>query len=205
MSITPPAELQPLAGNLHLLYPYVVPRSWVDYVGADSLLTWDFSEDVRMVLVIDGLGTVRNAKSQDLAEAGLSVEDAFDVAANNLGKAFQAGDFQLGGATLIDGTNIGMARGNWMAPAGALMLGNFYEMLKENLGGEEFAAVAVNQQCLFAFPTDDKTLGSQSLRIAIEDEFRGHPKPISRAWLKLDGTWPSEHPLNGTFDVSPEN
>ncbi|MDM0058961.1 hypothetical protein [Variovorax fucosicus] len=205
MSVTPPGELQPLAGNLHLLYPYVVPKSWVNYIGADSLLTWDFSDDVRMVLVIDGQGMVRNAKSQDLSEAGLSVEEAFEVAASNLGKAFQVGEFQLGGATLIDGTRIGMARGNWMAPAGALMLGNFYEMLRENLGHDEFAAVAVNQQCLFAFPTDEKTLASKSLRIAIEDEFRGHNKPISRTWLKLDGTWPSEHPLNGIFDLQQAN
>lgn len=120
-----------------------------------------------------------------------TAEDAFEVAANNLAKAFQAEEFQLGGATLIDGTNIGMARGNWMAPAGALMLGNFYEMLKENLGGEEFAAVAVNQQCLFAFPTDEKTLGSKSLRIAIEDEFRGHACSFSsfRQEAKIQCSW----------------
>ncbi|OWT71479.1 hypothetical protein CEY04_23990 [Achromobacter sp. HZ28] len=63
-----------------------------------------------------------------------------------------------------------------------------------------FAAIAVNQDCLFAFPTDERTLASKSLRIAIDDEFRGHRKPVSQTWLRLGGGWPVEHPLSGNFN-----
>ena len=153
-----------------------------------------------MVLVVDGQGTVRNLRPQELAAAGVTVEEAFGAAADNLGKAFQAGQFEFGVATLVDDIRVGMARGNWMAPAGGLMLGNFHQMLMDTVGGTEFVAVAVNQESLLAFPTDERTLASRSLRIAIDDLVTRHPKPISRAWLKLDGTWPARHPLDGLFD-----
>jgi|APAra7269096613_1048513.scaffolds.fasta_scaffold00106_116 hypothetical protein len=181
------------------LFPYVVPFSWVDYAGKDSLVSWEFSEDVRMVLVFDGAGTVRNVRPEDLAEMNLDEGQAFELAAENLGKAFQAGEFEFGGATLRDGTEIGCARGSWMAPAGALILGSFHEGLSQQFSRNEFAAVAVNQGCLFAFPADSKTLASESLRLAIDDEFTGHRKPISRSWLLIDGQWPRAWPGEQAF------
>lgn len=181
------------------LFPYIVPRSWVDAVGADKLIMWPMTDDVCMVLVVEGQAAVRNVRFQDLLDAALSPEEAFEVAADNLGRAWQDGAFQFGIAELRDGTLVGMARGNWMAPAGALLLGNFYQENCLRLGHTEFAAVAVNQQCLFAFPTDEKTLASAALRAALDDESAGTPKPISRSWLKLDGGWPGPHPLSGLF------
>lgn len=188
--------------SLDLIYPYVVPKSWVEYAGAEDLVTWPFSDEIRMVIVVDGKGTVRNLRPQELDELGETADSIFDIAARNLARSFEKGDFELGSATLVDGVQIGCARGNWMAPAGGLILGTLYQAMKEQFGADEFAAVAVNQECLFAFPTDERTLASTSLRIAIEDEFRGHRKPVSRAWLKLDGGWPGEHPLNGAFGAS---
>ena len=162
-------------------------------------MTWAFSDDVRMVLVVDGEGVVRNVRPQDLDAAGLSVERAFELAAANLGRSYQAGAFQFGVATLVDGTSIGMARGNWMAPAGALMIGDFHQMLRQHLAHDDFAAVAANQECLLAFATDERTLASQSLRQAVDDMMQ-HRKPISRSWLRIDGAWPTAHPLTGSFD-----
>jgi hypothetical protein len=187
--------------SLDLIYPYVVPKTWVEYAGADALLTWEFSDDVRMVLVVDGKGNVRNLRPQDLEDLGETPESAFDIATRNLARSFEQQEFQLGSVTLLDGVQIGCARGNWMAPAGGLMLGALYDAMTQQFGTEEFAAVAVNQQCLFAFPTDERTLASDSLRAAIDDEFGGSVKPISRSWLKLDGSWPSAHPLNGAFEA----
>lgn len=185
--------------HLDLVYPYVVPKSWVEYVGEESLFTWAFSEEVRMVLVVDGSGTVRNLRPQDLEAVGETAESAFGIAAHNLAAAYQRQEFELGIATLKDGTQIGGARGNWMAPAGGLMIGNLYESMKENFRGEEFAAVAPNQQCLFAFPLDEATLRSESLRLAVDDEFKSGVKPISRSWLLLNGEWPCEYPYDPSF------
>jgi len=181
------------------VFPYVVPSSWVDYASKDALVSWQFSKDVYLILVFDGAGTVRNIRPEDLAEMSLDEGQSFELAAGNLANAFQEGQFEFGGATLIDGTQIGCARGGWMAPAGALILGNFYEALSQQFSCKEFAAVAVNQECLFAFPTDAKTLASNSLRLAIDDEFKGHRKPISRSWLLLDGQWPREFPGKQAF------
>jgi hypothetical protein len=180
--------------TLSRIFPYVVPRTWVEYAGRQAIVEFPFSDEVRLILVVDGQGTVRNVRPSDLEAIGTSIEDAFDIAANNLGAAWQAQQFSFGIAELVDGTLIGGARGNWMAPAGALVLGNFYQMLRDQFDQDEFAAVAVNQETLFAFPADDKTIASASLRQAIDDEFTQHRKPISRSWLLLDGNWPREHP-----------
>lgn len=180
--------------QLDLVYPYVVPDSWVTYTGGDSLLSWRVSSDVHVVLVFDGQGTVRNVRPQDLEALGVDEDAAFQAAAYNLAKAWEAEQFSLGSATLLDGIQIGCARGNWMAPAAGLVLGNFHAALSQQFGGSEFVAVAVNQECLFAFPADERTLASKSLRIAIDDEFNGHRKPISRQWLLLNGQWPEQYP-----------
>jgi len=180
--------------TLRAIYPYVVPSSWVDHVTPDAVISSPFSDDVHMVLVVDCQGSVRNVRPEDLESIGCSPEDAFVIAAENLGAAWQAGAFEFGIATLLDGVEIGGARGNWMAPAGALILGGFHSMLEKHFGTTEFAAVALNQETLFAFPTDPATLGSASLRQALEDEFQNHHKPISRSWLLLNGEWPSGFP-----------
>lgn len=182
--------------TLASIYPYVVPGSWIDYVTPSAVVSSPFSNDVHMVLVVDCNGAVRNVRPEDLASIGCDPEDAFTIAAENLGAAWRAGAFEFGGATLQDGVEIGCARGNWMAPAGALILGNFYNSMVEQFGGKEFAAVALNQETLFAFPTDPATLESASLRQALDDEFENHHKPISRAWLLLNGEWPSAFPEN---------
>jgi hypothetical protein len=181
------------------VFPYVVPSSWVGHAGAESLVSWQVSNDVHIVLVFDGAGTVRNVRPQDLETLQLDEGQAFERAAFNLTKAWEAEDFSLGSATLLDGVQIGCARGNWMAPAGGLILGNFHAALSQQFGGTEFVAVAVNQECLFAFPADERTLASKSLRLAIDDEFRGHRKPISRQWLLLDGQWPRQYPGDQLF------
>lgn len=42
--------------SLDSIHPYVVPRSWVEHAEADALVTWQFSDDVWMVIVVDGRG-----------------------------------------------------------------------------------------------------------------------------------------------------
>lgn len=184
--------------DLNLIYPYIVPKSWVDYAGKDALLTWEFSEDVRMVLVVDRFGSVQNVRPQDLEEVNETPDSLFEIAVQNLSSSFQQEEFEVGGATLLDGREIGYARGNWMAPAGGLMLSVLYQGLQKQFKQDEFAAIAVNQQFLLAFPLDDGTLNSDSLRRAVDDEWRA-TKPISQSWLLLDGQWPREYPYTPTF------
>lgn len=181
------------------IFPYVVPKSWIDSIPADSIVSWQLSEDVHIVLVFDGEGVVRNVRPDDLTTLGLDNSRAFETCAANLARAWEEQKFEFGSATLIDGTRIGLSRGNFMAPAAGFILRNFYESLVADLECSEFVAVAVNQECLFAFPADDKTIASESLRIAIEDEFRGHRKPISKSWLMLDGQWPRPYPGGQRF------
>lgn len=187
------------ASTLDKIYPYVVPRSWVDHVDAEHVISVPFSDDVFMVLVVDGQGTVRNVRPEDLDAVHVLPEEAIEIATNNLGHAWQTGQFQFGTAELLDGKLVGASRGGWMAPAGALMLGNFYQMMVDAFGQHQFAAVAVNQQFLIAFPADEETLASNSLRLAIDEEFTGHHKPISRSWLLLNGDWPSAYPSPAAF------
>lgn len=192
-------EVQPFTrDDLNLIYPYVVPRSWVDYAGKDALLTWEFSENVRMVLVVDRFGTVQNVRPQDVEGVHETPDSIFEIAAQNLSKSLQQQEFEIGGATLLDGRQIGYSRGNWMAPAGGLMLSALYQGLQQQFGQDEFAAIAVNQQFLLAFPLDQDTLNSKSLRLAVDDEWRA-AKPISQSWLLLNGQWPREYPYTPTF------
>ena len=181
------------------IYPYLVSATWVDSAPVGSILSWQVSDEIYLALVFDENGQVRNVRPADLDAHGLDESQAFDLAVRNLVAAGIAGQFSLGCATLLDGTEVGCARGNWMAPAAGLLFGNFHAALKEKFGVGAFAAVAVNQGCLFAFPTDDKTLASASLRQAIDDEFTGHPNPVSRSWLLLDGQWPRAFPGKQAF------
>ncbi|AJE99401.1 hypothetical protein [Pandoraea apista] len=189
----PPLDT-PLDAAAHLhVYPYVVSRPWVDAHDPEGDVSEPFSNDVFVTLVLDGPGGLRRLQSQDLHEAGLTFEATFAQAASNLSRAWSARHFEFGIARLDDGTLIGGCRGNWMAPAGGLVLGNLYQSMVEHFQVPEFAAVAVNRTFLLAFPTDEKTLSSLALRQLVEEGASGAILPISRSWLRLDGDWPSAY------------
>ncbi|VVD92418.1 hypothetical protein [Pandoraea anhela] len=175
------------------LYPYVVQRAWVDTHDPDGAVSEPFSDDVFVTLVLDSPTGLRRLQGDDLHAAGLTFEAAFAQAASNLSRAWTARHFEFGIARLDDGTMIGGSRGNWMAPAGALVLGNLYQSLTEHFQVTEFVAIAVNRTFLVAFPTDPKTLSSLALRQLIEGASTGAILPISRSWLRLDGDWPSAY------------
>ena len=180
------------ASHLHV-YPYVVQRAWVDAHDPDGEVSEPFSDDVFVTLVLDSPAGLRRLQAGDLQAAALTFEAAFAQAAANLSRAWTARHFEFGIARLDDGTMIGGSRGNWMAPAGALVLGNLYQSMAEQFEATEFAAVAVNRTFLVAFPTDAKTLSSLALRQLIEGASTGAILPISRSWLRLDGDWPSAY------------
>ncbi|WP_281718243.1 hypothetical protein [Pandoraea apista] len=189
----PPLDT-PLDAAAHLhVYPYVVSRPWVDAHDPEGDVSEPFSDDVFVTLVLDGPGGLRRLQSQDLHEASLTFEATFAQAASNLSRAWSARHFEFGIARLDDGTLIGGCRGNWMAPAGGLVLGNLYQSMVEHFQVPEFAAVAVNRTFLLAFPTDEKTLSSLALRQLVEEGASGAILPISRSWLRLDGDWPSAY------------
>lgn len=181
-----------VAAHPHV-YPYVVQRTWVDTNDPAGDVSEPFSDDVFVTLVLDGPTGLRRLQSQDLHDAGLTFEAAFAQAASNLSRAWSARHFEFGIARLDDGTLIGGCRGNWMAPAGGLVLGNLYQSMVEHFDVAEFAAVAVNRTFLLAFPTDTKTLSSLALRQLVEEGSNGAILPISRSWLRLDGDWPSAY------------
>lgn len=187
------------ASTLQRIYPYVVSRTWIDHVGADHVVSVPFTDEVHMVLVVDDHGSVHNVQPEDLHAVRTSPEEALEIASHNLGRAWQAGEFSIGTAELLDDRLVGGVRGSWMAPAGGLVLRNLYDTLVDTFDHDEFVAVAVNQQFLVAFPTDEATLASASLRQMIDDEFTGDVKPISRSWLLLDGDWPRAYPGPAAF------
>lgn len=177
-------------GTLVRVFPYIVPRSWVDSATREALVVYPFSDELFAVLVVDGVGAVRNVRPQDLESVGIDESRAFAIAAENLTKAFDANAFEFGFGTLRDGTSIGMSQGSWMAPAGGLLFGNFHQMLVEKLGGDRFVAIAPNQETLIAFVDDERARNSAALRSMVEEQFTQHRKPVSRAWLEIDGSWP---------------
>lgn len=189
----PPLETPLDTANPLHVYPYVVQRTWVDTHDPAGDVSEPFSDDVFVTLVLDGPSGLRRLQGQDLQAAGLTFEAAFAQAASNLSRAWTARHFEFGIARLDDGTLVGGSRGNWMAPAGALVLGNLYQSMVEHFERKEFAAVAVNRTFLVAFPTDAKTLASLALRQLIEGASNGAILPISRSWLRLDGDWPSAY------------
>jgi hypothetical protein len=174
--------------SLELLYPCVVSKSWIKRT--DASLYWQFSDDVFLIVVVDGGDALSNVGSDDLGTLGISQQQCLSIATENLAAALERGDFEFISTQLKDGTSIGVAQGNWMAPAGGLLLVDFFEALKEEFGTNRFAAVALNQECLFAFPTDERTLGSTALLVAMEQQINSHRQPISRSLLLLDGRWP---------------
>jgi len=191
---TLPALETPLDAASHPhIYPYVVQRAWVDAHDPEGDVTEPFSDDVFVTLVLDSPTGLRRLRGNDLQAADLTFEVAFAQAASNLSRAWTARHFEFGIARLDDGTMVGGSRGNWMAPAGALVLGNLYQSMVEHFETTEFAAIAVNRTFVVAFPTDTKTLSSLALRQLIEGAANGAVLPISRSWLRLDGDWPSAY------------
>ena len=176
--------------SLDAMYPCVVPKSWVVRAGESSLVGFQFSDEVRVVLVVDTEESLRTVNPADLDALEVSPEAAFSLATDNLGEAWQRGAFEFTAETLKDGTRIALSQGNWMAPAGGLLLLDFFEALKNDFSTDRFAAVALNQECLFAFPIDERTLKSTALLVAMEEQINGHRQPISRSLLLLEGNWP---------------
>ncbi|AIU29133.2 hypothetical protein LV28_23425 [Pandoraea pnomenusa] len=189
----PPLETPLDTASHPHVYPYVVTRAWVDEHDPAGDVSEPFSNDVFVVLVLDGPRGLRRLQARDLHAAGLTFEEAFSQAASNLSRAWTARHFEFGIARLDDGTMIGGCRGNWMAPAGGLVLGNLYQSMVDHFEVREFAAVALNRTFLLVFPTDPKTLGSLALRQLAEEASSGAILPISRTWLRLDGDWPSAY------------
>jgi hypothetical protein len=174
--------------TLELLYPCVVPKSWVKRT--DASLYWQFSKDVYLIVVMDGDDALSNVRPEDLDILGISQQQCLSIATDNLASAWERGEFEFISTELQDRTRIGVAQGNWMAAAGGLLLVDFFEGMKTEFGAKRFAAVALNQECLFAFPTDERTLGSTALLVAMEQQINSHRQPISRSLLLLDGRWP---------------
>ncbi|WP_150589547.1 hypothetical protein [Pandoraea eparura] len=189
----PPLDTPLDASSHSRLYPYVVQRAWVDAHDPQGEVSEPFSDDVFVTLVFDGPAGLRRLQREDLCAAGLTFEEAFTQAASNLSRAWTARHFEFGIARLDDGTPIAGCRGNWMAPAGGLVLGNLYQSMVEHFEVTDFAAVAVNRTLLLAFPTDAKTLSSLALRQLVEGASSGAILPIARSWLRLDGEWPSAY------------
>ena len=189
----PPLDTPLDAASHAHLYPYVVQRAWVDVHDPQGEVSEPFSDDVFVTLVLDGTAGLRRLQGEDLRSAGLTFEAAFAQAASNLARAWKAGHFEFGIARLDDGTPIAGCRGNWMAPAGGLVLGNLYQSMVEHFEVTDFAAVPVNRTLLLAFPTDAKTLSSLALRQLVEGAASGAILPIARTWLRLDGEWPSAY------------
>jgi hypothetical protein len=176
--------------SLDAMYPCVVSKSWVLRAGEASLVGFQFSDEVRVVLVVDSEDTLRPVDPADLDALEISAEAALSIATDNLGEAWQRGAFEFTAETLKDGTRIAMSQGNWMAPAGGLLLLDFFEALQNDFSTDRFAAVALNQECLFAFPIEERALNSTALLVAMEEQINGHRQPISRSLLLLDGSWP---------------
>jgi len=175
---------------LDIIYPCVVHKSWANRSRASSLMSWQFSDDVRLVLMLDSDDALRSVAPEELEPLGISQQQALAIATDNLSAAWERGEFEFASDELKDGTRIAMAQGNWKAPAAGLLLLDFFEALKNEFEAERFAAAALNQECLFAFPTDERTLGSTSLLVAMEEQIHRHRQPISRSLLLLDGRWP---------------
>jgi hypothetical protein len=175
--------------SLELLYPCVVPKSWFRRA-APSRMYWQFSEDVHLIIVVDGDDALSSVGPEDLALLGVSQQQCLSIATENLSAAWERGEFEFISTELKDGTRLGVSQGNWMAPAGGLLLVDFFEGLRNEFNADRFAAVALHQECLFAFPTDQRTLGSTALLVEIEQQINSHHQPISRSLLLLDGRWP---------------
>ena len=175
--------------SLDLLYPCVVPKSWFKRSDG-SRMCWQFSEDVHLIIVVDGDDALSSVGPEDLEVLGVTQQECLSIATENLAAAWERGEFEFISTELKDGTRVGVSQGNWMATAGGLLLVDFFEGLQNEFNVDRFAAVALHQECLFAFPTDKRTLGSTALLVEMEQQINSHRQPISRSLLLLDGRWP---------------
>lgn len=186
--------------SIGALYPWVVPGSYIDLSDSEMLLNRPFSEDVHLALAFDGKGIVRNARRHELATFGLDEDAAFRKACENLAWSCKAEEVAIGVLELDDGTEIGIVRDSWKAPAAALVLGDIHDYLSNELGARELVGIAVNQQTFVAFSPDEWTLASGALRKFVDEQFRnGNGKPLSRSWLMYDGSWARAWPRLTAF------
>lgn len=81
-------------------------------------MTWEFSEDVRMVLVIDRLGTVQNVRPQDLEKVHETPDSLFEIATENLSKSFEQQEFEIEAPRCWTGVRLAIPAGaGWRRPA----------------------------------------------------------------------------------------
>ena len=165
--------------DINRCYPYVVPKDYLSYQSADGKgLVRPFPHDLFILLVQDEDGIVQNVTPEDLTAAGLTAEDAHEIALDNLRKLFESGQIKAMKYDNGPDQHPFIVVGDHWASAACILLRKVRSFAQKNLGQNEIVASIPHRDVLLLFPKPAKGELTNIRKFVTEHESEGQ-KPLT--------------------------
>ena len=184
------------------LYPYVVPSGHVQQIPADQP-SWPLGPDTAVVLVWDIDGVGRGVSLSDLAASGLSRDEGFDHAVENLMLAVRTRDIQTRELAGPDGSPaVLLVSGHWLS-ATTLLIPSLYLRAASLLGTPKILASIPERGVLLAFAEGDAS-SREAWRSRVRKAISEAERPITDRFFRLtpDGPEPFDEMTDLIFSAT---
>jgi hypothetical protein len=136
--------------NRQLLYPSVVPRGYLVDLGVGACSYADLGPNLIVMLSLDMDSALRNVAPLELAEIGLSEDQAWEIALANLGREVSESRLLMGVASFDDGGKAAFFDCHWLGSA-AIYHAGFYPWFRNELGADELYALVSERDSAVIF------------------------------------------------------
>jgi hypothetical protein len=170
--------------DINLLYPSVVPKSYLTELGSGNCSYEDFGPNLMLMLSLDLDSLLRNVSPRELADAGVTEADAWDIAWNNLGREIQEGRLQPMIATYEDGGKLICFFRHWLGPA-VIYSSGLYSWFRNELGADDLYAIVSDRDNVFVFAANCSALVRDRAEEAARKSAAESRKPFGRNLFRL--------------------
>jgi hypothetical protein len=175
--------------DLKALFPSVVPRSYLIELGQGACSYHDLGPNLIVMLSLDLGSALRNVAPAEMEAAGLSDDDAWNVAMSNLGEQLSSGALKVGVGSFEDGGKAIFMDGHWLASA-AIFHNGFYNWFSEQLGAERLLAIVSERDSAVVFAEESSGLVRDKVETFAKRAALESRKPFGPNVFRLDPAGP---------------
>jgi hypothetical protein len=166
--------------NTASIYPYVVPQGYVDMIVAPDGFIRTLGHGVYVMLVEELQKVCTNVQPEEIEKVGLSIDEAHDLALDNLEKLVDA---------KVDGENFGIDlhevpggkfilwSGHWLA-ASCILLPGLFPTARKALTTDDICVSIPQREVMVLFTRADRKF-RDSMRELIRQNEENAPKQIT--------------------------
>jgi hypothetical protein len=170
------------APSTAILYPYVVPATYLQHGGQD--LSRPLGHGMHVALVPDFGTTVQSATGQNLHDLRLSVDQARRVALQNLERLVASQQVKMAVLPSGPGSKPFVLVGGHWAAATSILLPNLAHTVAVPLGTQDLCASIPHREAMPIFSCGDRAYRDSMRALVQERESRGG-KPLTFGLFRL--------------------